>query len=89
MAFLTFFALLVGGVFVVGGIAFGASFAANRNASDRSVVSSLKSELKATRSNENIATKALRSIANGAGNPILEASDALDRINDNEIKELN
>lgn len=36
-----------------------------------------------------IATKALRRIANGAGNPILEASDALDSLERTYTKELN
>lgn len=37
-------------------------------------------EVAAVRSREKIATKALRSIANGAGNPLFEAQDALDKI---------
>lgn len=41
------------------------------------------------RERNSIATKALRSIANGAGNPILEASDALDRLESTYTKELN
>jgi hypothetical protein len=36
-----------------------------------------------------IATKALRRIANGAGNPILEASEALDQLESTYTKELN
>jgi hypothetical protein len=42
------------------------------------------------RSREKIATKALRAIANGAGNPVYEAQDALDKIDlTYETKELN
>lgn len=37
----------------------------------------------------NMAVKGLRAIANGAGNPILEASDTLDRIESTYPKELN
>lgn len=38
---------------------------------------------------EKMATKALRSIANGAGNPSLEAQIALDEIDASYYKELN
>lgn len=43
------------------------------------------------RQRERIATKALRSIVNGAGAPVLEAQDALDKIEttyDNPYKEI-
>ena len=42
-----------------------------------------------SRERERIATKALRAIANGAGNPIFEASDALEQIEGTYTKELN
>jgi len=78
MAVLVFFVLVVGTLVVVGGIAAGASYAAIRNELDRSY-----------KQEAHIATKALRSIANGAGNPTLEAEIALDTINNNDFKELN
>jgi uncharacterized membrane protein len=43
----------------------------------------------AAKAREKIATKALRSIANGAGNPQIEASIALDEIEAYYQKELN
>jgi len=88
MAVLVFFSIILGTLFVIGGISFGASYAANRNALDRDNTARLKAELKSAKTEAVIATKALRSIVNGAGNPILEAGDALDQINNNDIKEL-
>lgn len=78
MAILAFFILILVGVAVLGGISFGASFAMHRNRLERS-----------HKQEAFIATKALRSIANGAGNPTLEAEIALDSINNLEMKELN
>lgn len=46
-------------------------------------------EIAEVRAREKIATKALRAIANGAGNPIFEAQDALDNIESTYIKEIN
>lgn len=48
-----------------------------------------RSELRQAKQQASIATKALRSIANGAGNPIFEAQDALDQIEGTYIKEIN
>lgn len=42
-----------------------------------------------SRERERIGSKALRAIANGAGNPIFEASDALEQIEGTYTKELN
>lgn len=79
--------LIIGGVFIAG--SFGVAYATNRNANDKEKVQQLRADLKTTLGESYTAIKALQSIANGAGNPILEASDALDRINNNDIKELN
>ena len=46
-------------------------------------------EVRGTAARERIATKALRAIANGAGNPVYEAQDALDQMEGTYPKELN
>jgi hypothetical protein len=89
MAFFAFMLLVVGVLLVAGGVSFGASYAANRNTLDRDSTASLKAELRASKQEALIAKKALNRIVGGAGNPILEAGDALDLINNNDIKELN
>jgi type II secretory pathway pseudopilin PulG len=58
-------------------------------APDRNELREARAETAAVKSREKIATKALRSIANGAGNPVLEAQDALDLIETTYTKELN
>lgn len=55
---------------------------------DRKIVRDIKVSATLAKSREKIATKALRSIANGAGSPILEAQIALDEIEQTYNKEL-
>lgn len=54
----------------------------------RSDAKTLRANLLNSRHREKVATKALRSIVNDAGNPILEAQDALDEIESSYTKEL-
>lgn len=51
-------------------------------------VRELKKKLVYERANNKIAVTALRAIANGSAQPILEAGIALDEIENNETKEL-
>lgn len=72
------------GVFVVVGSALSPSAR-----DSRTELREARAETLAVKQREKIATKALRAIANGAGNPILEATDALDNIESTYTKELN
>lgn len=84
-----FLAIII--LFAVGlGLAFLASFVNPENRANRAARREDAAEIAAVRAREKIATKALRAIANGAGNPILEATDALDNIEGTyTTKELN
>lgn len=89
MAAITFIFILVGvllAVFIVPVVVSALSPAARDN---RAELREAKNEALAAKQREKIATKALRAIANGAGNPILEAQDALDSIETTYTKELN
>lgn len=52
-------------------------------------VRELQTALRNSQTMERLATKGLRAIANGAGNPVYEAQDALYQIEKIESKELN
>lgn len=56
---------------------------------NRRDVREAKKEMLEARAREKVAVKALRTIANGAGNPTLEAQIALDNIDASYNKELN
>jgi len=89
MSVMFFLLILLGlavalGAFVVVGSALSPTARDNR-----AELREARAETLAVKQREKIATKALRSIANGAGNPIFEAQDALDSIESTYTKELN
>lgn len=78
-------------LFVVGVVLVTPFVVAYAQGSDkREEIREVKAEAALARSREKIATKALRAILNGAGNPVLEAQDAMDKIDlTYDTKELN
>lgn len=59
------------------------------NGDSRKDIREAKAEALSAKQREKIATKALRAILNGAGNPVYEAQIALDEIDETYTKELN
>lgn len=58
------------------------------NGDKREALRTARAERDTAKARERIATKALRSIANGAGAPVLEAQDALEQIEHTYTKEI-
>jgi hypothetical protein len=71
---------------VMGGIGLAANYWSGRD--DRAVRKARNSDIKNLTLRYNVALKGLRAIANGAGNPPLEAQSTLDDIESLHIKEL-
>lgn len=84
-----FFILIIIAVALVLGVVAMVGYFSDPSRDNRAEVREVKQKLVLSRERERVATKALREIANGAGAPVLEASDALDRIEALETKELN
>ena len=82
LGFLIFVGLVFLAIVVVGFLS-GDGAAARRRLRDAEITARNAKE------REKIATKALRSISNGAGNPVLEAQIALDSIDQTYTKDLN
>lgn len=89
MAIATLLLILLVGFLALGGLAVVGSFLSPDARSKREELREARVEAAQAKAREKIATKALRAIANGAGNPILEATDALDNIENTYTKELN
>lgn len=82
LGFLIFVGLVFLAIVVVG-------FLNGDGASNRRRLRDAEITAQNAKAREKIATKALRSISNGAGNPVLEAQIALDSIDQTYTKELN
>jgi hypothetical protein len=80
------FLIIVVIVALIFGVIFFLGFNSDTN---RVKVRELSKDLTESERRERIATKALRAIANGAGQPVFEATDALDQIERTYTKELN
>lgn len=80
--------IILGLALVVAGGIVVASYLSPANRDYRGELQEARAEALAAKQREKIGNKALRAIANGAGNPILEAQDALDAQERTYTKEL-